>query len=249
MIRSWLSVPADNAKKLASLASVPADAVVLDLAHGMDEDTRRTARAQAVEWLASRRQQVVSSNSPARWVRISGLETPHWRDDLVAVMPGAPTGIILTRALGPQQVQLLASDIYELEQANRLEHGSVAIIPQVGESPAAAIDLQRFAQETHPRLAGLAWSAMGLAESLGATRLYNPRGEWSDPLRLVRAATLLTARSKGLMAIETAHYDAKDAESMARAAHAARADGFTGMVAIHPRQVTAINRAFGARSE
>lgn len=244
MTRSWLCVPADNDKKMARVAGLGADAVVLDLALDLAEDARAAARRTASAWLADHRPKVVRGKGMASWVRISGLDTPWWREDLVAAMAGAPHGIILARAAGPEQVKLLASDIYELEQANKLEHGSVGIIPQVGESAAAALEIPRFADDTHPRLAGLAWNPAGLAQSLGARRLQSENGEWSGPAAHVRTQTLLTARAKRLMAIDAAPLSSRDAAGQKAAIAAARADGFTGIMASHPRQVAAIKAAF-----
>lgn len=244
MIRSWLFASATNEKKLARLAMLGADAVVLDLAEGVADDAKADARRMAAEWLDNHQEKVVSQRNFMRWVRINGLDTPHWRDDLVAVLPGKIQGIILPRAQGPQDVAMVAAEIYELEQRNRLTHGSVSIIPQVGETPSAALRICNYAEDPHPRLAGLSWSAPGLATALGATRMVDENGQWSDPMRHVRAATLLTARSRGLMAIDTSFANQRDAESMPWAAKASRADGFTGMQALHPRQVRVINDAF-----
>jgi citrate lyase subunit beta/citryl-CoA lyase len=46
------------------------------------------------------------------------------------------------------------------------------------------------------------------------------------------------------MAIEAVHRDAEDLKGLKLAARAARADGFTGMLANHPAQVAEINAAF-----
>ena len=46
------------------------------------------------------------------------------------------------------------------------------------------------------------------------------------------------------MAIDTLHADFRDMEGLERAARESRADGFAGMLAIHPAQVPVINAAF-----
>jgi citrate lyase subunit beta/citryl-CoA lyase len=45
-------------------------------------------------------------------------------------------------------------------------------------------------------------------------------------------------------AIDTLHADFRDLEGLERVAGESRADGFSGMLAIHPAQVEVINRAF-----
>lgn len=240
MMRSWLFIPATSPTKLAKAPRLGADVVIVDLEDAVAEESKAGARHAACEFLANHRK----GCGFARWVRINGLDTPHWREDLVAVMPSAPDGVIVAKASGPEQVQLLASEVYELEQHNRIEHGAVRIIPQVGESAAGALAIPTFLENLHPRIAGFTWGAEDLATSLGATRKQDENGGWTDAMRLVRATVLLTARARGLMAIDTVHSDFRDVPGMERAAVAARGDGFTGMLAIHPAQVAVINAAF-----
>ena len=86
--------------------------------------------------------------------------------------------------------------------------------------------------------------AEDLSAAIGASRKYGPDGNWTDTFRMVRATVLLTAHACGVPAIDTLHADFRDEEGLARMAKAARADGFSGMLAIHPGQFAAINAAF-----
>lgn len=237
-MRSWLVVPAESEAKLARVADVGADVLLLDLAGDHDDEVRAAARERASGFLAANR------GPFARWVRINALDTPWWREDLVGVLAGGPDGMVLSRAADARQVQALAAEIYELEGRSGLEHNRVRIIAQVGASAAAALAVPEFSAEVHPRVAGLMWDANELAASLGARRLSDGRGGWSDPLRRLRADVLLAARAQRRMAIETPWRRVRDADGMRAAAIAARADGFTGMLAVHPAQVPAIAEAF-----
>ena len=95
-----------------------------------------------------------------------------------------------------------------------------------------------------PRLAGLTWGAEDLSAAIGASRKRGPDGRWTDTFRMVRSMVLLAAHARGVAAIDTLHADFRDLEGLARVADESRADGFTGMLAIHPAQVEVINRAF-----
>jgi citrate lyase subunit beta/citryl-CoA lyase len=55
---------------------------------------------------------------------------------------------------------------------------------------------------------------------------------------------LLSAAALGVQAIDGVHVDFRDAQGLARELAAARRDGFSGKLAIHPDQVAAINAAF-----
>jgi citrate lyase subunit beta/citryl-CoA lyase len=158
-------------------------------------------------------------------------------------MAGGPEGIVLSHAAGPEAVQQLAAEIYELEQRNQIVSGSMKIVPQVADTARAALTIDAYLDVTHPRLAGLVWSSAALATALGATRTRDESGEWSDVCRQIRAQTLLTARAREILALELLDSAEEDAAAVAKAA---RADGFAGMFASHPAQVAAINQAYGA---
>jgi citrate lyase subunit beta/citryl-CoA lyase len=242
--RSWLYVPGDSERKLGKALATGADVVVVDLEASVPADRKLAARAIGSEWLIAHRPQILGQERLSRWVRINTLESGMWRDDLVAVLPGAPDGIILPKAVGTEAVRQLAAELYELEQIHRLIAGSTKILPVVGETARAALTIVSYAEAAMPRLAGLAWTTEGLTPAINATRHYDQKGSWSDSFRFVRAQTLLTAHACGIMALEAMHSDGDDIKSLKAAARAARADGFTGMVANHPAQIAEINAAF-----
>jgi citrate lyase subunit beta/citryl-CoA lyase len=242
-MRSWLFVPGDSEKKLGKAAATGADVIIVDLEDSVAPANKPRARELARDWLAAHRNQVAERKF-GRWVRINALDSRMWRDDLVAVLPGAPDGIMLPKSAGPESVQALGAELYELEQRSGLATGSVKILPLVSETAAAAISIPAYASAPLPRLAGLTWGGEDLSAAIGASRKYDKDGRWTDAFRFVRAQTLLTAHARGVIAIDTLHADFADTKGLKRIAEEARADGFTGMLAIHPAQVPVINEAF-----
>ncbi len=242
--RSWLLVPGDNEKKLGKAMAMGADVVVVDLDASVPFETKPLARNLASEWLVAHRRQVLEQAPMARWVRINSFDSRLWRDDLVAVMRGAPEGIILPRAAGPDMLRELAAELYELEQVNQLAPGSTKILPLAGDTARSALGIGRYVDAAIPRLAGLTWSPTGLATAIDATRHHEARGGWTEAFRFVRGQVLLVAHACGAMPIEALHDDIEDLKGLKLAAKAARADGFTGMFASHPAQVAEINAAF-----
>jgi citrate lyase subunit beta/citryl-CoA lyase len=241
--RSWLFVPGDSERKLAKAPETGADAIIVDFEDAVAVEAKPTARELTVEWLAAHRPQI-ATRTFERWVRINPLDTAFWREDLHAAMRGGPDGVVLPKANGPDQVRQLAAEIYELEQRNGIVSGSTRIVPLVSETAAAALAVSAYVGESLPRLGGLMWGAEDLSAAIGASRKYGADGNWTDTFRMVRATVLLTAHASGVPPIDTLHADFRDEESLARMAKAARADGFSGMLAIHPGQVAAINAAF-----
>ncbi len=243
-LRSWLFVPGDSAKKLGKAAGLSADAIIVDLEDSVAPAAKPAARELARDWLGMHRRQLTRDAGFARWVRINALDTPWWRDDLTAVMVAAPDGVILPKAAGPDVLQAVAGELYALEQRHAIAPGSTRILPLVSETPASALGIAAYVDAAHTRLAGLTWGAEDLSAAIGAARKRDEHGQWTDVFRYVRAQTLLAASARGVPAIETLWDDFEDDAGLERAARGARADGFTGMLAIHPRQVAIINAAF-----
>jgi len=243
-IRSWLFVPGDSEAKLSKVAACGADAVIVDLEDAVLPDSKPHARRLAAEWLSAHGRQVLAGGGFARWVRINPLDTAYWRDDLAAAMAGRPDGIMLPKVSGPEQLQTLAAEIYEHESRNGMANGAVRILPLVSETPQAALTIGRYADFAIPRLAGLTWGAEDLSAALGAQRKRDARGMWTDTFRWVRAQVLLAAHVRGVMAVDTLFSDFRDLAALESVAADSYADGFAGMLAIHPAQVPVINAAF-----
>ncbi len=242
--RSWLFIPGDSEKKQAKALGTGADALILDLEDSVTLPNKAAARGMVCAWLQANRAAAHAGEGPMLWVRINALDTPLWRDDLAAVLPGAPDGIMLPKSAGPDAVQQLAAELYELEQKNGIAPGTTRILPLVSETAAATITIPVYASASLPRLAGLTWGAEDLSAAIGATRKRDSAGKWTDAFRFARTQTLLTAHAKGVDAIDTLHADFADLDGLRQAAEEARADGFAGMLAIHPAQVPVINAAF-----
>ena len=242
--RSWLFVPGDSEKKLGKALATGADVLILDLEDSVAAENKPAARELVGTWLAAHRDHGTGGKRIGRWVRINTLDSRLWRDDLLAVLPGAPDGIMLPKSAGPESVQQLSAEIYELESRSGLAPNAVKIIPLVSETAGAALSIPSYAVTAMPRLAGLTWGAEDLSAAIGATRKRDKDGRWTDTFRYARTQTLLAAHARGVAAIDTLYADFADAKGLKRAAEEARADGFAGMLAIHPAQVEIINAAF-----
>ncbi|MBX7539839.1 HpcH/HpaI aldolase/citrate lyase family protein [Qipengyuania sphaerica] len=249
-MRSWLLVPADKDKALGEAARSGADVIVLDLARAApNAEAKLPTRLAARNWLLSHREHVTSARPFERWIRVGPLSGDQWRGDLEAALEGAPDGVLLAECTNAEELKNLAAALYELEGGAGMRANSTRIVPELGSNPVAAFHLRQFADELHPRVSGLAWDSATLARSLGARRMRGPGGLWTDPLAMVRAQVLLAAHAQGLEVLEAPFRDRRDEEGARRAYSAARADGFTGMLAIHPSQIDGINAAFAPTPE
>jgi len=257
-MRSWLFVPGDSETKLVKVAGAGADITIVDLEDAVAPGAKAHARQLAAEWLADRRAAGETAGSAggegaACWVRINPLDGELWRADLAAAIAGAPAGIMVPKAAGPAQLRVLADELDALEPRHGIAPGATRILPLVSETPAAALTIAAYADPAAApalaRLVGLTWGAEDLSAAIGATRKRDADGAWTDLFRMVRSTVLLTAHAVGVAAIDTLQADFRDLAGLERAARAAYADGFQGMLAIHPAQVPVINAAFTPSQE
>ena len=131
-----------------------------------------------------------------------------------------------------------------LEAANGIAAGSIRILPVATETPIAPFRLGDFAGAAIGRLAGITWGAEDLAAAIGASTNLDASGEWAFTYKMVRSLTLLAAHAAGVAAIETLYADFRDEAGLRASCRTARAEGFSGRLAIHPAQVAAINESF-----
>lgn len=241
MSRSYLFVPADSERKLAKAAESDADALILDLEDAVAAGARPAARQLIQDFL----------RDPVRadcWVRINPLDTPDARLDLDAVVPSAPFGVVLPKAAGHNDVQLLDSWLDERERACGDDCGVTRIMPIATERPEALFRMHEYARSSE-RIDALTWGAEDLGAALGASRTRGSDGRWLPPYEIARSFCLFAAAAAAVPAVDTVYTDFRNREGLEHYASRARTDGFGGMLAIHPAQVEIINQAFSPTSE
>ncbi|WP_375395307.1 HpcH/HpaI aldolase/citrate lyase family protein [uncultured Sphingomonas sp.] len=230
-LRSLLFVPGDRPDRFAKAAAAGADTLILDLEDSVAVDRKAFAREAIVSCL------IGSWDGPPRFVRINPLEGDLCDADIAALANTRPDAIVLPKAEGAASVHMLVTRLAAVGL------GGVPILPIATETPRAIFALGSFA-EVGPSLAGLTWGAEDLPAAIGAATSREADGRYTAPYELARSLTLFAAHAADVAAIETVFPAFRDLEGLtAYAARAAR-DGYTGMMAIHPAQVSVINRAF-----
>jgi citrate lyase subunit beta/citryl-CoA lyase len=237
--RSFLFVPADSERKFAKGVAAGADALILDLEDAVAEANKPEARRLAAGFLlASPR-----PRAPRLWVRVNPLASGMTLEDLAAVMPGAPDGIVLPKPDSASHLVELDHYLSAFEAACSLEGGSTRVLPIATETPASVFNLGSYAGASR-RLAGLTWGAEDLPAAIGATASRWPDGGYTDLCRLVRSLCIAAAAAADVPSIETVYPAFRDSAGLKAYAERGRAEGFSGMIAIHPDQVSVINSVF-----
>jgi citrate lyase subunit beta/citryl-CoA lyase len=223
--RSWLFVPADSERKIAKALDSHADAIIFDL----EDSVAPAQKAQARDILKHLPKR---SGGPQWWVRVNPIDSEFHKDDLHLIGVADVHGIVLPKAESGADVTRLAH-----------RTGSIPIHAIVTETAASLFGLLSY-RDPKLALAAMSWGAEDLSAALGASSKYDSNGELSFTYKLARSLCLAGATAAGVQPVDGVFADFKDEAGLRAEAEAARREGFTGKLAIHPAQVEVINGAF-----
>jgi citrate lyase subunit beta/citryl-CoA lyase len=240
MLRSFLFVPGDSARKLEKAMHAGADALIADLEDSVAPSGKDTARQITAEFLRAARSE---ADGPRLFVRVNGLATGLTEADLDGVMPASPDGIVLPKAVGGIAVSHLGAKLAVREAEFGLDDGITAIVAIATETAGSIFTLGTFAGASH-RLQGMTWGGEDLSVDVGAQTNRLEDGSYTDPYRLARSLTLFGAAAAGVDAIDAVYTNFRNEAGLAAECHAARRDGFVAKMAIHPAQIAVINETF-----
>jgi citrate lyase beta subunit len=159
-MRSLLFVPADSERKLARAPQSGADALILDLEDSVVPANRPRARVQARDFLDS-----TGAAGFRRYIRINPMSSGMVLEDLVAVVPGRPEGILLPKCV-PEDLRTVDHYLSALETVSGLSPGVIRVIAIATETPAAMFALGGY-RGASSRLEAITWGAEDLAAGVG----------------------------------------------------------------------------------
>jgi citrate lyase subunit beta / citryl-CoA lyase len=234
--RSVLYMPGSNARALEKARELPADGVILDLEDAVAPEAKATARE-----LIKRTLQKGGFGDREVLVRINGLDTRWWVDDLHAVADCRPDAVLVPKISDPHQLQDLAARIVDMGTDPHIRVWAMMETPlamiNVGEIAAAALD-------SETRLSGFVMGTNDLAKDTRA-RIVPGRAPMLPWLMNCIAA----ARAFGLDILDGVYNDLGNAEGFAQECRQSRDLGFDGKTLIHPKQIDVCNAAFSPAPE
>lgn len=229
--RTILFTPAGDERKVTKAFTLGADVVVLDLEDAVAYAEKEKARASLTALLPA-----LGSYRP--FVRVNGVETPWFRDDLRAVVSAAVRGIVLAKVEEPEAVAAAEKIIGTLEGERGLSPGSLEILPfiETARGLLAAYSIARAS----PRVRCLAFGGMDFLADIGAAGTTD-----GSTFLYARSHLVVASRAAGIdPPIDTVYPDFRDVEGLVADARRARELGFQGKIVIHPAQVQPVNRVF-----
>lgn len=222
--RSMLYVPANVPRFVAKSATSGADAVLLDLEDSVPPDRKAEARAALAEAVPTAR-----GGGADVLVRVNRPLALAVGDIEAAIAAGAD-GILLTKALGPDHVQLAAELLAGAPRPMRM----IVMI-----ETAAALPRMTEMARASPLVAGLLIGAEDLAAEIGAA----PDDEI---IALAKRQMVLAAVAAGVAPLGTLGTvaDYRDGEKLRALVARSRRAGLVGASCIHPTVVPILNEGF-----
>ena len=239
MRRALLFMPGDSRRKIEKGAGMAVDSIIMDLEDAIALTQKETARHAVASALSE-----VDFGRSEALVRINQI-IPNWiyKQDIDVTITGKPAGYVLPKVEDPAQVKHISELLTEAEQQHRWQLGSIKLLAII-ETAKGIVNLKEIAQ-SDSRLEGLIFGAEDLAGDIGAER--TPEGY---EVFYARSAVVTHARAFGLQAIDTVYIDlTAPAETLATETDYVRKMGYTGKLAIHPKQVDPIQRIFTPDTE
>lgn len=232
MRRSMLFLPANNPNMIGNGGLLGADSIIFDLEDAVSPDQKDAAREllkHALQYLDFGKCEII--------VRINGLDTPYWQDDLQEIIPFRPDVIMLPKVSGPEDIQTLANTLTALEQDSHRQVGSTRILALL--ETALGVENAFAIARSSPRMIGLFLGAEDLTADLRCRRTKE-----GGEILYARGRIISAARAAGIDAYDTPFTDVSDLEGLAADAAFAKGLGFSGKACISPGHITIVNQTF-----
>ena len=220
--RSILYIPGSNARAIEKARTLEADALILDLEDGVSADKKQEARAIIMKALERG-----GFGTGEIAVRINGLDSPWYSDDLAFVSDIPCDNVVLPKMENSDSVQQVRDEL-----GTQINFWAMIETP---EGVLNAFEIARADSRLNCRVVGT--NDLRLEMSLPDT---GDRKSLQTSLSLV----ILAARAAKCSVIDGVFNDISDAQGFIAECLEGRQLGFDGKTVIHPSQIGPANVAF-----
>ncbi len=229
--RALLYMPGDNWKMITKSVTLGVDSICMDMEDGAAVNKKAEARETIVRALRE-----LDFGESEKLARINSVGSGWEKDDIEAVLPYHPDGIVIPKVESFEQVEWASRSI----EAAELKHGwavnSIRVLIGV-ETAKGILNLREIA--SHPRLDAIIFGGEDFAASIGAVRTKD-----AIELLYARQAVIVACAANDLQAIDIVTIDYKDLEALQIESEFGAGLGFSGKQVIHPNQVSVAQAAF-----
>ncbi len=234
--RSMLYMPGSNARAIAKARTLPVDGVIFDLEDAVAPDAKDAARRQVAAAL-----QAGGFGKREVFVRVNGIDTPWFSDDVDAAIHAGPDAILVPKIASPQQIEMIGQRLLDMRASPRIHLWAMI------ETPLAIFNaplLAATARDSETRLAGFVVGTNDLARETRA-RIVPGRA----PMLGWLSDCVLAAHAYGIDVLDGVYNDLADPVGFAAECAQGRDLGFDGKTLIHPHQIAICNTTFAPAPE
>ncbi|SET60453.1 aldolase/citrate lyase family protein [Lacrimispora sphenoides] len=208
------------------------DSIMLDLEDAVAENQKDAARFSLYHAL-----QEIDYRGCERVVRINGLDTPYWKEDIRCAVAGGCDAIRIPKTERPEDVIAVEAEIRTAEEDFGIPEGRTLIMAAI-ESARGVVKALDVC-EASERLFGIALSGGDYTKDL-QTYITGTGIE----LMGARQNLIIAARAAKIQCFDTVYTDLDDMEGFRRDVETIHLMGFDGKSIINPRQIPVVHDIF-----
>ena len=208
------------------------DSIMLDLEDAVAENQKDAARYSLFHALKE-----IDYRGVERVVRINGLDTPHWKEDIRVCVAGGADTIRIAKTERAEDVRAVEEHVLAAEREFGRPEGSTLLIAAL-ESCRGVLNALEIC-EASDRLIGIALSGGDYTKDL-QTVITGTGVE----LMGARQHMIMAARAAGVQCFDTVFTNLDDMEGFARETEMIKRMGFDGKSLVNPRQIAVVHQIF-----
>ena len=208
------------------------DSIMLDLEDAVAEKEKDAARYSLFHALKE-----INYRGVERVVRINGLDTPYWKEDIRCAVAGGCDAIRIPKTESAQDVKLVEEHVIAAEKEFGIPEGRTLIMAALESARGImkALDIC----EASERLFGIALSGGDYTKDL-QTHITGTGVE----LMGARQNMVIAARAAGVQCFDTVYTDLDNMEGFKQDVETIHLMGFDGKSIINPRQIEIVHEIY-----
>lgn len=208
------------------------DSIILDLEDAVAENQKDAARFSLYHALKS-----IDYGNTEVIVRINGLDTPHWREDIRVCVAGGADGIRIAKCENADMVHQVEEAVEAAEKEFNVPVGRTLLMAAL-ESPLGIMNAYEIVTASK-RMFGCAISGGDFRKSM---HVQIEKG--GVEMLVARGQMLLAARAAGVQCFDTMFPNVDDMEGFREEVIQNHQMGFDGKSVINPRQIRFVHETF-----
>ena len=208
------------------------DSIMLDLEDAVAENQKDAARYSLFHALRE-----IDYRGVERVVRINGLDTPYWREDIRVCVAGGCDSIRIAKTESAGDVIAVEREVEKAEREFGREIGSTLLMAAI-ESARGVLNVLEIC-ESSERLFGVALSGGDYTKDL-QTKISKTGIELAGARQLM----VIAARAAGVQCFDTVYTDLDDMDGFRAEVEMDKIMGFDGKSLINPRQIAPVHEIY-----